>query len=361
MGIIIDEAASLGLFTLLDRLGFGASKRVGFFLSSINTDQAKILLGHFSAKQGWRLIKEENQEGVLIIIFQVGQWGLSISGSQRVCLALSQERNGVRGAATSKSTMGQLVDWGANQKNLDNLVAFWEQTFSQPNQLGNLLSQPVFFAQAKSTINPKFFWIIGLTILGFFIVKIIFRFLIANYALPKHPIDDSVAPIENITPTVPTTTKIILQDNNPSNWNSASWKSFVFSYPNDFVLTEGGFSNNFFYLDLKQQTTENSFIRIYGISEDWKGVNLNEVVNKRKNSYTEALPNYFLIKEFQPNKNTTILEYNYNWVLGSDKIKTYEIIKEFDGVVRFFRIAASVTIWDENPEIFEELVKGIKY
>lgn len=358
--VVLVILGNLGIFTLLDRLGFGASKRVGFFLPSINIDQVKILLGHFSAKQGWRLIKEENQEAAVIIIFQVGQWGgLSISGSQRVYIALNQEQTGVRGIATSKSAMGQLVDWEFNQKNLDNLVAFLEKAISQPNQLGNLLSQSVSFAKAKSTINPKFFGFLGLLILGLFIFKFIFNSFIASYSSIKPHTNDNVVSNKNSLPTVPANTTMALQDDNPNNWKKASWMSFVFSYPNDFVLTEGGFDDNFFYLDLKQQITENEFLRIYGISEDWKGVDLKEVVKKRKDSYIESFPGYSLIKESQSNERVTILE--YSWVLGSDKIKTYEIIKEFNGIARFFRIAASAKLWDENAQIFEGLIQGIKY
>lgn len=369
---IIDEAASLGLITLLDKLGSGTSKRVGFFLPGVNVEQVKTLLGHFSAKHGWYLIKEESQEGALIIIFQAGQWGLSISGSQRVYLALNQEQTGVRGAATSKSTMGQLVDRGSNQKNLDNLIAFLEQAISQPNQLGNLLSQPVSFAQAKSTINPKFFLILGLTLLAFFVFKIIIDFFFTMNIRNRVTTTGSLQTQESFSSPTPLPQVYLFQDTNPNNWTTATWKSCTFSYPADFALSDenypaGKFSWDTNYFNLVLKKPQNSWVSISGMSEDYnwgpviggnadyqKSMRLYEVVEKKKTDYKRSFPGFFIQNEIKRDDGGVILEYI------DENTKTYEVIKEVENVVRFLRISADNQVWNTNREVFEGIIESIK-
>jgi hypothetical protein len=158
---IIDQSLNLGLVAILDKLGVAESKQVGFFLPQTTYEQARTLLISFCSRSHWSLVQEKDSAGSRIFMFQVGQWGFSTTGSQIVYVLLAREASGVRGVARSKSTMGQLVSWGRNQKNLDALSEFFNQVFSRPGELQSALSTTEDFLPAKATVNPLYWWLIG--------------------------------------------------------------------------------------------------------------------------------------------------------------------------------------------------------
>ncbi len=164
---IVSSAAALGTAALLDRLGLGASKKADFFIPDTSLQQLRNRLIIITSQQGWGLLKEQEIDKHLVITVQVGQWGLSMSGAQRLAVALIETSGGVQGSATSKSIMGQLADWGANQKNLniliDNLTHF-------NNKDGAIASGQLTFPKPKPLISPKFYIIIGI---GFILIAII--------------------------------------------------------------------------------------------------------------------------------------------------------------------------------------------
>ncbi len=63
------------------------------------------------------------------MIFQIGQWGLKISGSQRLMVLVTEKENKVYVSLASKLTMGQIIDWGANKNNLEMVEKFLISNF----------------------------------------------------------------------------------------------------------------------------------------------------------------------------------------------------------------------------------------
>lgn len=163
---LIDTAASIGLASILDKAGFGASKKITFFLTNISLQNTKELIKILADNERWGLISEEQKDNYLVIVLQVGQWGFKISGSQRLAIVAEQQEGGVEISAASKSTMGQVVDWGANQKNLEKLRVFLTHPQDQ------IPVQPIpEFQKSKSTINYKF-WIV---LIGIFLIFFLIR------------------------------------------------------------------------------------------------------------------------------------------------------------------------------------------
>lgn len=88
---------------------------------------------------------------------------------------------------------------------------------------------------------------------------------------------------------------IIFNQTNPTFWKTSTWQSFRLSYPNEFVLTDGGFDKDFFFLT-HSQITENAKtrVRIFGISEDWQGASWNKIFRDIKIGYQQGYARFSL-------------------------------------------------------------------
>ncbi len=161
---IVDTSISLGISAELDRLGVGAAKKTGIFLPGADISHASVLVAGLSSKYKWGLLDEKDFEKGKIFVLQVGQWGLSIKGGQRLTIVLQQEQNGVRGALVSKSVMGQWYDWGANQKNLERAVDFLENHLNTRGN-GYLLQVPQF-APKKPIIHRNSLILLVIIVIG---------------------------------------------------------------------------------------------------------------------------------------------------------------------------------------------------
>jgi len=122
--------------------------------------------------------------------FQVGQWGLKVSGSQKAYFLLNQDKIGVQGLIISKSTMGQGFDWGANQANIDKFNEFLKIVIANPQKMAELsLSTPIV-PKAKSTIDIRYYFLIVLTTL-FILVSVYLYYLNGKQRNQSEPITTS--------------------------------------------------------------------------------------------------------------------------------------------------------------------------
>lgn len=162
----ISSPVALGTAALLDKLGLGTSKKTNFFLPHTTLQQVRKYIHSVISVEQWSLTKEETVDNHLVFSIQVGQWGISVSGAQRLVVALIEAKGGVQASATSKSVMGQLVDWGANQKNIDKLVDSLKHPKEKISDHKLLEHQNI--SKSKPLISPKFFVItVIIFIVGF--------------------------------------------------------------------------------------------------------------------------------------------------------------------------------------------------
>lgn len=156
---------------VMQQYGMGVLRQAESLLPEMNLVQARTLLLYFSNNAKWPLILERVEDGKATYIFQVGQWGLSMYGAQRVGVILEQQPNGVSVTMESLSLMGQLYDFGKNQKNLDELTVFLTGASTNPPLLEKYLTYQGNFLPKTYVMNLKYFYIIFVLI----------AFIVASY------------------------------------------------------------------------------------------------------------------------------------------------------------------------------------
>lgn len=170
----------------------GARKKVIFFLPNITLRTVLSFLSDFAQKNNWRLFQDKTREEnkSMVMEFQVGQWGFKISGSQNVQIALLEEQNGVSGVAVSQSNFFQLVDWGANNKNLKNLISYLSEKIEKPDSIQNNARQIPQFQSNKFPIHPAYIFLVIITIILGWVIR---------YVLVSQKIDEMNENIEKQT------------------------------------------------------------------------------------------------------------------------------------------------------------------
>ncbi len=178
---IADSAASsavaLGTAKWMESRGIGASKKTILHLLNSTPEEVEKALDILASQDRWS--NKETQPAINnnpIIRYQIGQWGLSISGSQLLIVAIIPSENATDITLESRSMMGQLMDWGRNQKNLDRAASFLQNTFSSQESKSSVLSMPATPLPKQSLIEQKSFRIF-LIIMGFItiVLPLIFR------------------------------------------------------------------------------------------------------------------------------------------------------------------------------------------
>lgn len=154
---------------IMEKYGLGAYKRAESFVQDLSLEEAKTLMMYFSRLNSWHFKNEYDEEGKITMIFQVGQWGFSLYGAQAVIVVFTQAQGGVNMSADSTSMMGQVVDFGSNQKNLDKLhlfvtdAAVHKEEIAKYRNYGNLI-QPNHFI-----INPLYWLFLWAAVFGVFL------------------------------------------------------------------------------------------------------------------------------------------------------------------------------------------------
>ncbi len=81
-------------------------------------------VAYFAKHHHWSLLHKESSAEKVLYLFQVGSWGVNLRGVQEINLTFFFENDRCKAFLSSKSLMGQMIDFGANQKNIDDLSLF---------------------------------------------------------------------------------------------------------------------------------------------------------------------------------------------------------------------------------------------
>lgn len=172
---LADEFSSLGLAKILEQFGVGATKnKIITIAGASSAEEIAAVLLVLAQQKKWSLLTDETIEGKRVLALQIGQWGFRISGAQRAVIVIFSHNNQFAAHITSKSIMGQLLDWGANEKNIKIIADFLEQAFVTPEKSAEILSkassaQPI---APKPSIHPLF-WVVMFAITLIFLLALI--------------------------------------------------------------------------------------------------------------------------------------------------------------------------------------------
>lgn len=136
---------------------------------------------------------------------------------------------------------------------------------------------------------------------------------------------------------------------------TSTWKVFTFSYPISLKVSDGGFSEQFFYLDY-EGLPEKKF-RIYGISENWIG---KEFTIKDEQFRREQFEAYTLEYEDIKTPSTYISQFTLR-VPDETLIRIYRVAYEKAGFVYYLHVYAPKEFWDNNQELMADVINSIRY
>lgn len=123
-------------------------------------------IAYFAKLHQWALLHKEETAEKVIYLFQVGKWGVKLQGVQEVNATLFFENGTSKVFIKSKSLMGQFIDFGVNQKNVNELSLFLADLSNDPN--GTSPRAKAIFPLKTSVIDYKYWGLIlGITCIWF--------------------------------------------------------------------------------------------------------------------------------------------------------------------------------------------------
>ncbi|MEN9328750.1 MAG: hypothetical protein RI947_1558 [Candidatus Parcubacteria bacterium] len=165
--IVLIIAPIAGYF--MERYGLGAYKHAESFVQDISIQEARQATMFFANTHNWRFKNQYEETDKITMIYQVGQWGFSMQGAQAVILIFTQETGGTSVSVDSTSMMGQIADFGANQRNLDEFTVFLTDTATHREKLDTYKSYGNLIRPNHFIINPVYWLIIWGCIFSLFV------------------------------------------------------------------------------------------------------------------------------------------------------------------------------------------------
>ncbi len=159
----------------------GVSKQSDVEITLTDKLPADILDSHiayFARLHSWSLLHKESSQEKTIYIFQVGKWGIVPRGVQEVNLTLFFEEDRHKVFLKSRSLMGQFLDFGVNQKNIDDMSLYLADLSHDPN--GTLKRVKSDFP-AKSAVIDNRYWYVALAITIIWLI-----WTMATWFIPKN-------------------------------------------------------------------------------------------------------------------------------------------------------------------------------
>ncbi len=145
---------------VMQQYGLGIGKHAQSLLPSIDLAQVRILLAYFAANHHWTLIGEKHDEGKSEYVFQAGKWGMSIYGARRIALICTLGADGVTVETQSMSLLGQMFNFGASAKDIDDLVVFMTGISTNAELLQKYLTYRGNFSIRQELIDNKYYILI---------------------------------------------------------------------------------------------------------------------------------------------------------------------------------------------------------
>lgn len=154
---------------IMEKYGLGAYKRAESFVQDISIQEARQAVMYFANLHNWHFKNQYEETDKITMIYQVGQWGFSLHGAQAVIVVFIQETGGTSISVDSTSMMGQITDFGANQKNLDDLIVFLTDAAAHREKLETYKLYGKLIKPNHFIINPIYWLIIWGCIFSLFV------------------------------------------------------------------------------------------------------------------------------------------------------------------------------------------------
>ncbi len=145
---------------VMQQYGLGIGKHAQSLLPSMDLAQVRILLAYFAANHHWTLIGEKHDEGTSEYVFQAGKWGTSIYGARRIALICTLGADGVTVETQSMSLLGQMFNFGASAKDIDDLVVFMTGISTNSELLQKYVTYRGNFSIRQELIDNKYYILI---------------------------------------------------------------------------------------------------------------------------------------------------------------------------------------------------------
>lgn len=145
---------------VMQQYGLGVGKHAQSLLPGMDLAQVRIILTYFAANHHWNLIGEKHDETKSEYVFQAGKWGMSIYGARRIALICTKDADGVTVETQSMSLLGQLYNFGASAKDIDDMVVFMTGISTNNELLQKYLTYRGNFTVRQDLIDIKYFALI---------------------------------------------------------------------------------------------------------------------------------------------------------------------------------------------------------
>lgn len=160
---------------VLGLIGVGSRYESEVLLPGLRLEQVKSLLIFYSRNNTWPLLHQEISEEKALFVFQAHRWGNNKSGIQEITVTFFPDDTGLKGFIRSRSLLGQFVDFGINQKNVEELSFF----LSDASKQEYILKQPELskagFLPRNVPIDWRYFGILAGLIAMYFLITVTMR------------------------------------------------------------------------------------------------------------------------------------------------------------------------------------------
>lgn len=173
---LIEDIISYELIKKLDRVGIGALKKKQIYVENISIDETVKFFYYLAKENNWpALFDQEIEPGQKrVVLFQVGQWGFSLKGTQWLSALIYFKDGKTVLDVASKSKMAQLIDWGANKKNIQLVEDFVNKVLADSSLRSKINNWQVEKVAKRPVVNRKwlilFFFGIPVIVLVIFLI-----------------------------------------------------------------------------------------------------------------------------------------------------------------------------------------------
>lgn len=122
-------------------------------------DEMDAQIASFARLHGWSLLQKDEEADKTTYVFQIGKWGIELSGAQEINITLFFTDATPRVFVQSRSLMGQFFDRGQNQRNVDTFLLFIADLSANPTAGSGLRNHT--FPPKAPVIDNRYWGIIA--------------------------------------------------------------------------------------------------------------------------------------------------------------------------------------------------------
>lgn len=159
---------------ILQLFHIGKVRETEILLPLISAEAIRSSLIDFTRSHNWTLLNEEPTTERLLYVFRSGQFGFSKEGVQKITVSFFPSSREIKCFIKSESLLGQFYDFGINQKNIESLSFFLNETVKNSDVHQQNAYSPIFFTP-KPTVNIMYLLLLLCVLLLIIGSKAIFR------------------------------------------------------------------------------------------------------------------------------------------------------------------------------------------